>query len=205
MLARSRFLPLALWLTVLIPAPVLAADLARFFATVHTLHGRFTQTVRDRRGQVVTRGRGQLWLERPGQFRWNYSAPYREQIVGRGRHVWLYDPGLAQATRYSASAALGRTPALLLAGDGHLAALFAVQTLPDHDGLQWVRLRPRGRGQGFRWIEIGYRGVRIRRIVVRDAMDQTTDIRLHDLRWNMALPVSTFRFRPPPHTAIVYQ
>ena len=200
-----RFLRMVLWWTALVPAPVLGADLARFFATVHTLHGRFTQVVRDRRGHVVSRGRGQVWLKRPGRFRWNYTTPYREQIVGRGRQVWLYDPGLAQATRYKASAALGRTPALLLAGDGHLSGLFVVQTLADHDGLRWIRLRPRGHGQGFRWIRIGYRGVRIGRIVVADAMGQTTDIRLHDLHWNMALPTSTFRFRPPPHTAIVYQ
>ncbi len=200
-----RFLLVASWLAVLVPSQVLGADLARFFATVHTLHGRFTQTVRDHRGQVVSRGHGQLWLKRPGRFRWDYSAPYREQIVGHGHSVWLYDPGLAQATHYSASAALGRTPALLLAGDGHLKGLFSVRTLASHGGLTWIRLAPHGRGQGFRWIRIGYRGVRIRRIVVEDAMDQTTDIRLHGLHWNMRLPTSTFRFRPPPHTAIVYQ
>ncbi len=199
------FLWTVLWWTVLIPAPVFGADLARFFATVHTLRGRFTQVVRDRRGHVVSRGRGRLWLERPGRFRWDYVAPYHEQIVGHGRQVWLYDPGLAQATRYKASAALGRTPALLLAGDGRLSRLFVVQTLARHDGLQWIQLRPRGHGQGFRWIRIGYQGARIDRIVVGDAMDQTTDIRLHDLHWDMPLPASTFHFRPPPHTAIVYQ
>ncbi len=198
-----RFLRIVLSWTVLMPVPVLGADLARFFATVHTLRGRFTQIVRDHRGHVVSRGHGQLWLKRPGRFRWDYAAPYREQIVGDGRQVWLYDPGLAQATRYQASAALGRTPALLLAGDGHLSTLFAVETLPSHGGLQWIVLRPRGRGQGFRWIRIGYRGVRIRRIVVGDAMDQTTDIRLSGLHWNMPLPTATFHFRPPPHTAIV--
>ena len=200
-----NFLSVVLWLAALVPSQVFAADLARFFATVHTLHGQFTQTVRDHRGRVVSHGQGQLWLERPGRFRWDYSAPYREQIIGHGHSVWLYDPGLAQATRYSASAALGRTPALLLAGDGHLKNFFSVRTLASRGGLRWISLKPHGRGQGFRWIRIGYHGARIRRIIVEDAMDQTTDIRLRGLHWNMRLPSSTFRFRPPPHTAIVYQ
>ena len=179
------------------------ADLARFFATVHTLHGHFTQTVRDARGRVVTRGHGTLWLARPGRFRWDYATPYREQIVGRGHTVWLYDPGLAQATRYSVSAALGRTPALLLAGAGHLRRLFFVQTLPMRADLHWLRLTPRGGGQGFQSIRIGYRGPRIARLVVKDAMGQTTDIRLHGVVWNRPLPGTIFRFQPPPHTAIV--
>jgi len=197
---RRVLLLAVLWV---MPSSVLAANLARFFAEVHTLSGRFTQVVRDRHGAVVTRGAGHVWLKRPGRFRWDYQSPYKEQIMGRGSSVWLYDPGLAQATQYSLSRALGRTPALLLAGRGHLTRLFLVQNLPVQDGLQWIKLKPRGRGQGFRWIRIGYSGLRIAHIMLRDALGQTTDIRLRDLKLNGILPASTFRFRPPPHTALV--
>ncbi|MHB8254055.1 MAG: outer membrane lipoprotein chaperone LolA [Acidiferrobacter sp.] len=195
---------IALWVVLcLLPSVALAANLARFFAQVQTLSGQFTQVVHDRRGAIVTRGRGHVWLKRPGRFRWDYQTPYKEQIVGHGQDVWLYDPGLAQATRYSLSHALGRTPALLLAGRGHLTRLFRVQNLRYRDGLRWVKLMPRGHGQGFRWIRIGYKGVRIARIVLRDAMGQTTDIRLQNLQLNTALPAALFQFHPPPHTAIV--
>ena len=197
---RRLALLVALWI---LPLPVLAANLSRFFAQVHTLSGRFTQVVRDRHGVLVTRGQGLVWLQRPGRFRWNYKSPYKEEIVGQGRRVWLYDPGLAQATRYSLNRALGRTPALLLAGRGHLTRLFQVQNLATRNGLQWIKLMPRGQGQGFRWIRIGYSGPRIARIVLRDALGQTTDIHLQDLKLNVALPASIFQFHPPPHTAIV--
>ncbi|HUW97272.1 MAG TPA: outer membrane lipoprotein chaperone LolA [Acidiferrobacter sp.] len=199
---RRATLLIVLWM---LPASVLAANLARFFAEVHTLSGQFTQVVRDRHGEMVTRGAGRVWLKRPGRFRWDYQSPYKEQIVGRGSSVWLYDPGLAQATEYSLSHALGRTPALLLAGRGHLSRLFKVHNLPMRAGLEWIELMPYGHGQGFRWIRIGYRGPRIARIILRDPMGQTTDIRLHDLRLNRPLPASTFRFRPPPHTTIVHE
>lgn len=183
--------------------PVFAADLSQFFMTVHTLSGQFTQIVKDRHGHVVTRGGGQLWVARPGRFRWNYVKPYKEQIVGSGRSVWLYDPGLAQATRYTVNQALGRTPALLLAGDGHLHRLFHILNLGTYDGLHWLRLTPKGLGQGFRWIRVGYLGPHIHRIVLRDALGQTTYIRLFSVILNHPLPQSLFKFQPPPHTAIV--
>lgn len=187
----------------IMPMSAGARDLSRFFAQVQTLKARFTQVVRDRHGALVSRGQGRLWLKRPGQFRWDYKTPYHEQIVGYGSGVWIYDPGLAQATRYSLNQALGRTPALLLAGRGHLSRLFIVQHLPTRQGLTWIKLKPRSRGQGFRWIRIGYKAVRIERIVLRDALDQTTTIHLRDSRLNTALPATLFRFQPPPHTAIV--
>lgn len=180
-----------------------AADLSRFFSQVQTLRARFTEVVRDRRGAVVTHAQGRLWLKRPGEFRWDYKTPYHEQIVGHGSGVWIYDPGLAQATRYSVNQALGHTPALLLAGRGHLRRLFIIRHLPPRKGLTWIELKPRGPGQGFRWIRIGYKAVRIRRIVLRDALDQTTEIQLRDSRLNTALSAALFRFQPPPHTAIV--
>jgi len=186
------------------PVAGMAADLAQFFQTVQSLRGQFTQVVRDRHGVVVSRGEGRVWLQRPGRFRWDYEKPYHEQIIGKGRVVWLYDPGLSQATRYNITRALGRTPALLLAGRGHLTRLFRVRALPHHKGLHWIKLKPRGRGQGFRWIEIGYLGPRIVRIVVRDGLGQTTAIHLHHVVRNIVVPASLFEFRPPPHTAIVY-
>lgn len=180
-----------------------AADLARFFTQVETMHSRFVQVVHNRHGGVVSRGRGQFWLSRPGRFRWDYARPYHEQIVGHAQTVWLYDPGLAQATRYTLSEALGRTPALLLAGRGHLKRLFKVTHMAARDHLVWLRLVPRGRDQGFLWIKLGYRGVRIRRLVLRDNMGQTTDIRLTHLVLNPRLPASLFHFHPPAHTAVV--
>lgn len=188
---------------VTLASPAYAADLSRFFTTVQTLHSHFVQVVHGRHGGVVSRGRGQFWLSRPGRFRWDYVSPYHEQIVGHARTVWLYDPGLAQATRYTLSQALGRTPALLLAGKGDIKRLFRVIPMPAHDHLVWLRLVPRGHDQGFRWIELGYRGVRIRRLVLRDNMGQTTDIRLTHIVLNPRLPISLFHFHPPAHTAVV--
>ncbi|MDA8389547.1 MAG: outer membrane lipoprotein chaperone LolA [Gammaproteobacteria bacterium] len=198
---RYALLTVFLWLTAVSPA--VAAELARFFTHVHTMAADFHQVVRNRHGTVVSRGNGRMWLARPGRFRWNYDHPYHEQIIGQGRTVWLYEPGLAQATRYSLDRALGRTPALLLAGEGNIGRLFHARPMGQRHHLQWVRLTPRGRGQGFRWIEVGYNGVHVRRLNLADDMDQITDIRFTHIRINRALASSLFEFVPPPHTAIV--
>ncbi len=198
---RSLMIVMMLWCAAIPSA--MAAGLARFFAQVHTMSARFEQVVHNRRGEVVSHGAGRVWLQRPGRFRWNYVRPYHEQIIGHGSTVWLYEPSLAQATRYSLDRALGRTPALLLAGGGNLHRLFVVHSLGRKHGLQWVRLVPRGKGQGFRWIEVGYDGVFIRQLNLADEMDQTTEIRFTGIHLNRALAPSLFDFRPPPHTALV--
>ncbi|WP_280954990.1 outer-membrane lipoprotein carrier protein LolA [Paludibacterium denitrificans] len=50
-----------------------------------------------------------------GKFRWEYNKPYEQLIVGDGKTLWIYDKELAQVTKKSLNAALGSSPAALLA------------------------------------------------------------------------------------------
>ena len=63
------------------------------------------------------RRRGTFAFARPGKFRWTYDKPFEQLIVGDGARVWIYDKDLNQVIVRKLDAALGATPAALLAGD----------------------------------------------------------------------------------------
>lgn len=39
-----------------------------------------------------------MMLSRPGKFVWRIEKPYKQQLVGDGEKVWMYDPDLRQVT-----------------------------------------------------------------------------------------------------------
>ena len=143
-------------------------------------------------------------MRRPDRFRWVYEQPFRQEIVADGRRLWVYDPDLLQVVVRPLRQALGETPALLLAGEARLEARFAVTALPPEDGVEWVRLRPRGGEEaGFQRVDLGFgpRGLAAMRLV--DALGQETRLVFSALRVNPPLGEEAFRFTPPEGVDVV--
>jgi len=187
------------------PAEGGAAALTRFFHEVHSYQARFTQTVYDDTHQVLQTASGEMWIERPDKFRWNYDRPDRQVIVGDGQSVWVYDPGLRQVTVRPMSEAVGDTPALILSGKGHLREHFTIKTLGTRGGVAWVDLRPKRRGAGFSDIRLGFRDGLLRRLQLKDSFGQTTDMTLSHYHENRAISPEEFRFRPPKGADVVHE
>ncbi|RMD79977.1 MAG: outer membrane lipoprotein carrier protein LolA [Gammaproteobacteria bacterium] len=179
------------------------ARLERFLRRTRSLQATFVQETRDADGGLQ-RAEGRLLLARPGRFRWEYLRPYRQLVVGDGRRVWVYDPDLAQVTVRPADAALGDTPAALLSGAVDLRERFTIQEAGIRDGLRWLRLRPRRAEGPFRELRLGLdgRGVPVRMVLV-DALDQRTLLRLEGVRLGAPVPARRFAFRPPPGVDVV--
>src|SRR4030065_1649604 len=76
-------------------------DLQRFFNKVQRYSARFDQVTLDEAMNPIQESSGNLWIERPGKFRWNYTVPYEQHIVGDGKQVWGDDvePKKAAARR----------------------------------------------------------------------------------------------------------
>src|SRR5690606_18435255 len=87
-----------------------------FIESVHTMRGRFEQSLVDASDTVVESSSGTFEIRRPGQLRWSYEQPYEQLLVADGRNVWSYDVDLAQVTVKPQAEVLSSTPALLLGG-----------------------------------------------------------------------------------------
>lgn len=201
-----RFLSSSLLGALLAAAPVHADDalatLKSVLAETRTLQGSFSQTVSQKNGKPQ-QSRGELAIERPGKFRWSYSAPYEQLIVGDGSSVWLYDPDLRQATVKSMGAALESSPAALLAGDNALERNYSVKLLPPRNGLNWLEAIPKSEESGFASVRLGLKGRDIVEMELVDRFDQLTRLRFDNLKRNGKIDPAQFRFTPPKGVDVV--
>jgi len=187
-------------------APVWASAQARleaFVASTKGLKANFTQTVYDRAGRKTQEASGNLFLSRPGKFRWVYQKPYAQLIVGDGKRVWIHDEDLDQITVRKLDQALGDSPAALLAGDNNIDKLFHLKDGGDKDGVNWLEATPKSKEGSFEIVRMGFRGNDLQAMELKDNFGQTTLLRFTNLQRNPALATSLFRFIPPKGVDVI--
>ena len=177
----------------------------RFFNEINTLEAQFTQIVLDENMTALDDGHGTVWIKRPGRFRWNYAPPDAQEIVGDGERVWLYDIALEQITVRNQAEALGRAPAILLAGTGNLEPTYAMQDIGRHGQVDWVSLIPEDPQSGFTEVRIGFEANRLRLMELVDTLDQRTRISFANLKENESLAEQIFQFIPPDGVDVIDQ
>ena len=178
-------------------------DLSRFFNQVQRYSARFEQVVLDEALNPIQESSGDLWIERPGKFRWQYTTPYAQQIVGDGKQVWVYDVDLKQVAVRRMEGALGSTPAMLLAGRGRLEANFVITDLGHQGELDWVQMKPKKNDGGFEDIRIGFEKGRIRTLEMVDGFGQITRVTLKDAHENQPIDAGKFTFKPPKGVDVI--
>ncbi|MGD2081414.1 MAG: outer membrane lipoprotein chaperone LolA [Chromatiales bacterium] len=174
-------------------------QLRAFLDGLQTLSADFEQTVVDASGEDAQQSSGSLAIRRPGRFRWDYRAPYPQQIVADGETIWIYDPDLEQVTRQDQARALEGSPAQVLSGTAPLGEGFEIRA---DDGarasdLTWVVLTPRDEDSQFEEVRLGFEGGVLARMQMVDKLGQTSLFRFSNLQRNPALDDASFRFEPP--------
>lgn len=178
-------------------------SLRRFFSDVKTYSARFDQVVLDETLNIIEESGGDMWISRPGKFRWNYAPPVQQEIVSNGSQVWLYDIDLEQVTERQLTEAVGRTPAILLAGRDDIGNNHDIRDLGQQGTLAWVGLKPTYAEAQFTDVRIGFEGNAIRVMELVDGLGQTTRITLSASQENPSLDASTFQFKAPPGVDVV--
>jgi outer membrane lipoprotein carrier protein len=201
--AARLSLTFALMLVVSVASASGLDELHAFLAGTHSATAAFRQTVTRRDGRSAQQSSGTFAFERPGRFRWVYEKPYAQVIVGDGRRVWVYDQDLNQVMVRNLDAALGQTPAALLAGDNELENNFTLIASGDADGLAWVDAIPKAHDSQFKSIRIGFARDLPRRMMLTDAFGQTTTLFFDDMKRNPQLAAGLFTFTPPKGADVV--
>jgi outer membrane lipoprotein carrier protein len=165
--------------------------------------GEFEQRIYNRERKLVQESRGTLAFQRPGRFRWAYSKPYPQLIVGDGARVWVYDEDLNQVTVRKLDQALGATPAALLAGANDALKAFTLKDEGTRDGLEWVEAVPRDGDSTFERIRMGFGLTGLERMELTDTFGQTTELRFRALQRNPRVDPGLFRFAPPKGADVV--
>ena len=168
-----------------------------FINETQSARAAFNQKVYDRNGKLVQESKGNFVLQRPGRFRWVYDKPADQVIVGDGQRVWIYDRQLNQVTVRKLSAAIGSTPAALLAGGTGVEKAFALSDAGEKDGLEWLEARPREREAGFELVRMGFNAKGLDSMQLTDNFGQTTVLRFSKLERNPKVDPAEFKFQPP--------
>ena len=179
-----------------------------FIRDVKTGRAQFMQTVTSPDGAKKKTSTGSFEFARPNRFRFVYAKPFEQTIVADGQKVWIYDADLNQASSRKFSAALGATPAALLAGgtldkDFELAPVLAKDA--PKDGLDWVNATPRAKDGAFKSVRVGFRGKELAAVEIIDAFDQRSLLQFSQFAAGVSLPADTFQFKPPAGADIVEQ
>lgn len=198
-----KFIALLLFLNAPYSHALADSRLQAFISGTRTLSAQFTQVVTDRTGRKVQESQGSLHLSRPGKFRWVYTKPYNQVVVGDGGRLWIYDQDLEQVTVRKLDQALGESPAALLAGSNEVEKLFVFRDAGEADGISWVEATPRSKEGSFEAVRMGFKGGDIQAMEVRDNFGQVTQLRFSSIRRNPRLSPDLFRFTPPKGVDVI--
>jgi outer membrane lipoprotein carrier protein len=178
-------------------------QLHAFLEGTQSAQGNFRQVVVNRDGRTTQTSSGTFAFQRPGKFRWTYDKPFDQLIVGDGAKVWVYDRDLNQVIVRPLDAALGATPAALLAGDNALEKNFSLVAGGAENGIEYVEATPKTNESQFKRIRLGFTDELPRRMLLTDAFGQTTELTFADVQRNPKLPPPTFTFTPPKGADVV--
>ncbi len=179
--------------------------LNKFLNELQTLHASFEQKQFNDKGKLLESSQGEVYLQRPGKFRWDYQKPYQQLIVADGKQVWVYDDDLEQVTIKPLDEALGKTPALLLTKNANkIENDFAVTSQPQQDAnLSVFMLKPKGKQVQFESIRITLQQQNLNAMELVDNLGQMTRIQFKPITTNKPLDAKLFTFTPPAGTDVV--
>ena len=200
------FSAFVLFLGGLLAFPVHAGPIEKmreFIQQTRSARAVFTQTVADSSGQISQKASGTVQFQRPGKFRWTYSKPYEQLIVGDGETLWIYDKDLNQVTQRKLDKALGSSPAALLAGADDIEKYFSLNALGKKGKLDWLEVRPYDEDSLFDKVRMGFNKNTLEVMELFDHFGQKTTILLSRLERNPVTPADTYTFTIPDGADVV--
>ncbi len=177
--------------------------LKQFNSDADGISGNFTQTVRARNKNQTASGTFQIL--RPGLFKWSYTRPYKQVIVGDGSHIWLYDMDLKQVTRSNQDQTIGDSPAAILSNKSALESSYTLKEDGNKNGIDYVLATPRKNNAGYQFIRIGFKGNALAAMELKDSFGNQTTIQFNQLNTKPNLSRSAFKFMPPAGVDVLEQ
>ncbi|MBQ9602113.1 MAG: outer membrane lipoprotein chaperone LolA [Neisseriaceae bacterium] len=169
--------------------------LKKFNADTDGISGNFTQTVQSKKKSQTSSG--SFKILRPGLFKWQYSKPYAQEIVGDGKHIWLYDVDLKQVTQSNQDQTIGDSPAAILSNKTALDSSYSLKEDGSKNGIDYVLATPKKANAGYRFIRIGFKGDNLAAMELKDSFGNQTTLTFTHIDTKPQLSRNAFKFTPP--------
>lgn len=157
------------------------------------------------------RSRGTLYLRRPDRFLMRFADPAGDRVVADGRHFWMYYPSTDRKQVLRAPIKEGFHQAdfqrefLSDPSARYVATVTGTETVGGRRThvLRLVPRRPSSYKQVRLWVDAA--DYTVRRFEMVEENESVRRVELSNIRRNVALPDSLFRFDPPRGTQIFDQ
>jgi len=190
------------------PAPeALARSLQQRYQGVRDFAADFVHTYRGGVLRTQTTERGNVKIKKPGRMRWVYTAPEKKEFISDGQKVYSYLPQDKQVIVASMpSDNQATTPALFLAGKGHIARDFtATYAEPAPAGAAppakttSLKLTPRRSEPEYEYLVVAIDPAtfQIRALTTRDRQGGDSTLTFTNLKENQGISDKEFAFRVP--------
>ena len=196
-------LTMALLLPVAAAANEGAERLSRLLNPLNTYAASFEQQILDGSGQRLQEARGKMWLSRPGKFRWEVDAPYRQVVVSDGEQVYLHDPDLEQVTVQPLDTRVTQTPALLLSGSADQLTESYDVSRQQQGATETFTLVPQAADTLFEQLKMTFHDERLGGLQMTDSTGQRTAIEFDDAELNPSIEASRFTFEIPEGADVI--
>lgn len=191
----------------------LVEKIERHYDSVSDFEAGFTQRYERRLLRRTVSESGTVSVKKPGRMRWEYRSPEEKVFVTDGAKTYFYLPAENQVmVSQKPQGAMGMeegSPFELLAGRGRLRDSFSpsLSHEPAARGGIVLRLEPLKPREEFEVVELEVepRDGRVLRVVLIDAAGNRTEFLFDDVRENVGLPESLFRFAIPSGVEVVVQ
>lgn len=178
-------------------------QLESFVKETRNARAGFSQTVYDQDGKKVQESGGVVEFARPGRFRWHYTKPFEQLVVGDGERLWIYDKDLNQVTVRTLEGALSSSPAALLAGSDDIDRYFSLNAIGKKGRYDWLEIKPYSEDSLFDRVRMGFSRNSLAVMELFDHFGQKTVIRFSGLKRNPGFAADAFSFTPPPGVDVV--
>lgn len=170
--------------------------------SMKTVQGNFQQTVVDNQGEIIQEVEGSFYFKKPNMFKWNYQAPFTNQIISDGELLYLFDPELKQVIMSSLSKLGGVSPAMLLVSE-KARKFFVIEKL-DKNKNTWFRAIPKNTElTSFKSIEILFTVDTLSEMLVLDNFENTTRIKFNKIQNNAPINDAFFLFNTPDDVDVI--
>ena len=191
----------------------LVEKIERHYDAVSDFEAGFRQRYQRRLLRRMVEEKGKVSVKKPGRMRWEYRSPEEKVFVTDGAKTYFYLPAENQVmVSHQPQGAMGMeegSPFELLAGRGRLRDSFtaSLSDEPPTEGGMVLRLDPKKPREEFEVVELEVQpgDGRILRVVLIDTASNRTEFLFDDVRENVGLPESLFRFAIPSGVEVVVQ
>lgn len=177
--------------------------LTAYSTQLKSLSAQFTQTTFDDSMKEQDVSVGQVYLQKPGKFRWDYKRPYEQQIVSDGEKLYIYDVDLDQVTVRNFNDALGTAPISLLTDIGDLKQQFTIIELGKIDGREVLQLEAKVKDTDYHYFLLALGKNGLETMELKDKLGQVTRIQLSQSKTNAALDKKLFQFVAPKGVDVI--